>query len=76
MKPHIIVTLVSGDGIGPEIAAALVKVFTAAEVPPNDFTRVVICVLRKPAKESLRFSFRRLIRKGESQPTSKKSNFR
>ena len=76
MKPHIIVTLVSSDGIGPEIAAALGKVFMAADVPPNDFTRVVICALRKPAKESLRFSFRRAIRKGGSRPTSKESNLR
>jgi hypothetical protein len=62
--------------MGPEIAAALGKVFMAADVPPNDFTRVVICAPRKPATESLRSSFRRLIRKGESQPTSKESNFR
>ncbi|EDY18720.1 Isocitrate dehydrogenase (NAD(+)) [Chthoniobacter flavus Ellin428] len=33
MKPHFIVTLVPGDGIGPEIASALVKVFQAASVP-------------------------------------------
>ena len=96
MKPHIIVTLVPGDGIGPEIAAALVKVFEAAEVPvtwdafasptpttadleghetTNDFTRAVICAPREPAKESLRSTFRRVIRKGESQPTSEESTF-
>lgn len=33
MNPHYIVTLVAGDGIGPEIATALVNVFRAAEVP-------------------------------------------
>lgn len=33
MNPHFTVTLVPGDGIGPEIAAALVKVFEAAEAP-------------------------------------------
>ena len=33
MNPHYIVTLVAGDGIGPEISAALVKVFRAAKVP-------------------------------------------
>jgi isocitrate dehydrogenase (NAD+) len=32
-NPHFIVTLVPGDGIGPEIAAALVSIFKAAEVP-------------------------------------------
>ncbi len=32
MNPHFIVTLVAGDGIGPEIAGALLKVFKAAEV--------------------------------------------
>jgi len=42
----------------------------------NDFTRAVICALREPAKESLRSSFRRVIRKGESQPSSKESNLR
>lgn len=76
MKPHIMVTLVSGDGIRPEIAAALGKVCMAADVPPNDFTRVVICALRKPAKKSLRSSFRRVIRKGGTRPTSKESNLR
>ena len=76
MKPHIIVTVVSGDGIGPEIAAALGEVFMAADVAPNDFTRVVICALRKPAKESLRAGSRRVIRKGGSEPTGKESNLR
>jgi isocitrate dehydrogenase (NAD+) len=33
MNPRYIVTLVPGDGIGPEIASALVKVFKATEVP-------------------------------------------
>jgi len=42
----------------------------------NDFTRAVICALREPAKESLRSTFRRVIRTGESQPTSKESNLR
>ena len=76
MKPHIIVTVVSGDGIVPEIAAALGKVFMAADVSPNDFTQVVTCALRKPAKESLRSSFRRVIRKGGSEPTGKESDLR
>lgn len=31
--PNKVVTLIPGDGIGPEIAASIVKIFEAAEVP-------------------------------------------
>ncbi len=33
MRPHFIVTLVPGDGVGPEIAGSLIKIFEAVEAP-------------------------------------------
>lgn len=35
IKPQC-VTLIEGDGIGPEISAAVIKIFEAAEVGTSD----------------------------------------